>query len=224
MTPSRYVRAHARPRGTPSTPARRPAPRPSPTHHTSPALHARTLHYERAQLHSNLTRTREGPGLNPRCPNCPTNGALHLVPAASACEQLPKAQHLSSSVAECLRVFPRAPISTDGQERLLCDALLEGPVSPPASEDQLERDRDDGSAAWSRRSVVSAVLALFGQCSDVWATRPHTLPESCRASAAASAPLLQLVRSDCTYQSQFVVVCVAHPCRAALVYKSCLRV
>ena len=142
VTPSRYVRIHARSRGAPSTPARCPAPRPSPTPHTLSIARARTLPCECIQLHSNRGIVRV---LNPSCTNCLTRGALHPVRRASTCERQHKEQHLSLSVCECLCVFPRAPNTPDGQELTLCDALLEGPVSPPASEDHLARSRGDGS-------------------------------------------------------------------------------
>jgi hypothetical protein len=60
----------------------------------------------------------------------------------------------------CFRVFQRAHSLPDGQELKLCDAPVEGPVSPPASEDQSERSRDDSSATPTRRTVVGDVAAL----------------------------------------------------------------
>ena len=77
VTSSRYVRDHAQLRATPSTAAQLPAPQPSLTHHTFSIARTHTLQCERTQLHSSLTRTREGPGLNPRCPKCLTVSNAH---------------------------------------------------------------------------------------------------------------------------------------------------
>ena len=109
---------------------------------------------ERIQLQYSSTRLRGDPGLNPRCPNCLTNGALHLVPGAFAREQLPES---ATFVLECFRVAPivsACTIAPDSQGLVLCDALFEGPVSPPVSEDQPERSRDDGSGTLTRRTTI----------------------------------------------------------------------
>jgi hypothetical protein len=102
MTPPRYVRNRPQLRGTSSTPARPPAPRPS-SRATPSALHARA-HFL-ALSASSCTPTSPVRGmvrvLNPSCPNCPTV-RCHLVPGALARKQLPEAQHLSSGVSACV--------------------------------------------------------------------------------------------------------------------------
>ena len=114
MTPPRYVRDRAQLRGTPNAPAQLPAPRTSPTHHTSPALHARTLCIASAP---SCTATSPVRGmvrvLNPSCPNCLTVCCITSTEHRHVHNCLSTQQHWSqwsSSVRAC---FPCTPIDPD---------------------------------------------------------------------------------------------------------------
>jgi hypothetical protein len=184
--PPRCVPSPARPHPACRTPLR-------PTGIAAPSAmrcsaahgHSHTVS-ERKQLQYSSTRLREGPGLNPRCPNCLTNGAPHLVPGAFAREQLPEAQHLSSSVFEWLRLFPRAQllptvkgscsvtrslsVRSRNRYRRTNQNTIEATAAPAGPADR-------GFCMWQ---------PMDGQCSDVWATWPHAhariMPSQCRCS------------------------------------------
>jgi hypothetical protein len=116
VTPSRCVCAHARPRDPPSTLARCPAPQPSPTPHPQHCTRTRTA----SASAPSCTATSPARGmvrvLNPRCPNCLTNGACTLSQEhlhVNNCRKRNICPRVSACVLACFRVHNRSP---DGQE------------------------------------------------------------------------------------------------------------